>query len=344
MPENQSYFEPQPFNGSFEGKDVVSVEQFTSREEIEYLFSLADRMKTRVEAKIQGEELENFTIAELFYQPSTRTFTSFQAAALWLGCRRIVAIPGMDAYSSLVKGESLPDTIRTIEQTTAADLIILRHPNDDSSKEAAFYATMPVINAGAGKIEHPTQAILDLYTIYKELGAPDGLNVVMLGDLKYGRTIKSLAKLLALADKKIQISFVSPNKLRMPAEEVQKLKAKGVGVYETEDLKEVLPTADVLYVTRLQREWFEKEGKMKLYHQLKGAYKITPEILKIAKKEMIILHPLPRVGEITYEVDKDTRAAYFKQMRNGLYTRMALLAAVLGKGEKSWQKKEVLKK
>lgn len=225
---------------SLKGKDVISVEQFTSREEIDFLFSVADQMRTKVEAKIQGEELKDSTVAELFYQPSTRTFTSFQAAALWLGCQRIIEIPGMEAYSSAVKGESLRDTIRSIEQTTAADLIILRHPEDRSSEEAAFYAKVPIINAGSGKKEHPTQAILDLYTIQQELGRIENLEVVMLGDLKYGRTTKSLAKLLALVDKNTKVSLVSPEALRMPAELVNDLKEKGLEIYETENLKEVL--------------------------------------------------------------------------------------------------------
>jgi aspartate carbamoyltransferase len=317
--------------GDFKGKDIISVDQFTDPQEIEFIFQIARQMRESVEAKKQRRELADSTLVELFYQPSTRTFTSFQAAALWLGCRRLIAIPGMAAYSSAVKGESLIDTIRTVEQTTAADLIILRHPDDNSSERAALCARVPVINAGSGKKEHPTQAILDLYTIQQELGRLNNLHVVMLGDLKYGRTVKSLAKLLALVDRGNRISLVSPKLLRMPDKLVAQLKKKGVEVYQTEDLAEVLPQADVLYVTRIQKEWFAAEGKLDLYQKLKGGYDINLEILKKAKKKMIVMHPLPRVGEIAYEVDADSRAAYFRQMRNGLYTRMALLAAVLGK-------------
>lgn len=323
--------DPRPFNGEFEGASVVSVDQFTSRDELEAIFHVADLMRPRVRAQIQGTELRDSTIAILFYQPSTRTFGSFKMAATWLGSQRILDIHEMAQFSSAVKGESLEDTIRTIEEISGANLIILRHPADDSSAIAASAASVPVINAGSGTREHPTQAILDLYTIRQELKGMDGLHVAMLGDLKYGRTIKSLARLLALAGSGNQISFVSPEALKAPPELVVELKRKGVFVYETENLASVLPSVDVLYVTRLQKEWFEASGQMELYNQLKGAYDITPEVMKQAKEKMIVMHPLPRVGEIAYEVDSDPRAAYFRQMRNGLYTRMALLALVLGK-------------
>lgn len=324
-------FVPEKIDGDFFGKDFISVEQITSRGEVECLFRVAEVMRKSVEARRQRNDLRDKTVVELFYQPSTRTFASFLAAARWLGCQRVVAIPGMGAYSSAVKGESLPDTIRTIEETTAPDLIILRHPVDNSSEEAAFYAQAPVINAGSGKKEHPTQAILDLFTIYQELGKMDGLHVAMLGDLKYGRTVKSLAKLLAIVAKDTKISLVSPEILKMPWDLVRDLRMRGMEVYETENLDEILPAVDVLYVTRVQKEWFEAAGKMALYHKLKGAYEVTPETLKMAKEDMVVMHPFPRVGEIAYEVDSDPRAAYFRQMRNGLYTRMALLALILGK-------------
>lgn len=353
-------FNPEPFNGSFDGKHIISVEQFTRREEIDFLFSVADRMKARVEAKIQGDELKDASVAVLFYQPSTRTFTSFQAAAMWLGCQRVTAIPGMKAYSSAVKGESLRDTIRTIEQTTAADLIILRHPEDNSSGEAAFYASVPIINGGSGRETHPTQAILDFYTIQKEMGRMDDLVVTMTGDLRNGRTIKSLSKLLTLAGQRIKFNFLSPEVLKMPREVVNYLKSKGAEIFEgnSGELEKTLTETDVLYVTRVQKEWFVKQALERLktvllpefgkfeegileglakelgerdYQKAVEGYVIDSEKLEKAKKEIIVMHPLPRVGEIAYEVDSDPRAAYFRQMRNGLYTRMALLAAVLGK-------------
>lgn len=321
-------FTPIPFNGSFKGKDVISTEQFTSKKEINYLFKIADKMKKRVETKNPGKELKDVTVAILFYQPSTRTFSSFQAAAFWLGCRRIIAIPGMEAYSSAIKGESLPDTIRTIEQTMAADLIILRHPENTSSQQAAFYAQVPIINAGSGTKEHPTQAILDLYTIKEELGTLDGFNIIMLGDLKNGRTIKSLAKLMAVVAPRTKITFVAPKSLEAPADFIKGLKNKGLAVKETDELDKVLPTADILYVTRIQKEWFKDPTE---YQQVCGSYVINPKLMKKAKKNMIVMHPLPRVNEIHPSFDSDLRATYFRQMRNGLYTRMALLVAVLGK-------------
>ncbi|MDO8503651.1 MAG: aspartate carbamoyltransferase [bacterium] len=329
----QEQEEIEPFNGTFLGKDVISVDQFTSKKELELLFLTADKMRKSVESKAKRKDLEHRTVAELFYQPSTRTFTSFQAAAKWLGCPRVIAIPGMEAYSSAVKGESLEDTIRTIEQTTAADLIILRHPDDDSAEKAAQIAQIPVVNAGSGKREHPTQGILDLYTIRQELGRIDNLHVVMLGDLKQGRTVKSLSKLLALAGSNIKITFVSPTSLKMPEEIIKKLVSRGVEIHETENLDNALPQADILYVTRIQKEWFEKEDKMSQYQKLVGIYTITPDTLKSAKQNMVLMHPLPRVGEISYEVDSDPRAAYFRQMRYGLYTRMALLSLILGENK-----------
>lgn len=319
----------EPFNGTFLGKDVISVDQFTSKKELELLFLTADKMRKSVESRAERKDLEHRTVAELFYQPSTRTFTSFQAAAKWLGCPRVIAIPGMAAYSSAVKGESLEDTIRTIEQTTAADLIILRHPADDSAEKAAQIAQIPVVNAGSGRREHPTQAVLDLYTIRQELGRTDNLHVVMLGDLKQGRTVKSLSKLLALNGKGIKVGLVSPKSLKMPEEIIKRLVSCGTEVYERESLDGVLSSADVLYVTRIQKEWFEKEGKMREYKKLAGVYKITRDTLKSAKPDMVVMHPLPRVGEISSEVDSDERAAYFRQMRYGLYTRMALLSLIL---------------
>ena len=313
---------------TFFKKDFISVEQLKDRKQLLSIFRLADKMKKAVEKKQLRSSLKNFCIIELFYQPSTRTFTSFMAASKFLGAITI-PIHGMQAYSSAVKGESLPDTIRTVEQTTACDLIILRHPDNESSKIAAKYASVPIINAGSGSKEHPTQALLDLYTILQNFKKLENLKVVLLGDLKYGRTTKSLAKLLSIYTSKIKIFLVSPKDLKMPSEEIKKLKSKGVSVREFEKLDPIISQADVLYVTRIQKEWFEKEGKVALYNKLKNAYLIDNKIMKKAKKKMILIHPLPRVGEIAQEVDKDPRALYFEQMRNGLYIRMALLRLIL---------------
>ena len=324
-------YEVETFEGGFAGKDMVSINQFTKLDQIEKLFRVAKRMERVVKSKKGSRILEDVTMAELFYQPSTRTFTSFLAAARWLGCHRVIAIPGMTAYSSVTKGESLRDTIQSIEQTTACDVIVMRHPENNSAYEAAHYASVPVLNGGSGKLEHPTQAVLDLYTIYRRMGKMKGLKVGMLGDLKYGRTVKSLAKILTVVDKNPDLTFISPKVLEMPREEIKLLKQRGVKVTETSDLEKVLGRLDVLYATRIQKEWFKTPAQKRLYNKLKGQYDITLKLLKKAKKKMIIMHPLPRVGEIAYEVDEDPRAAYFEEMRMGVYTRMALLALLTGK-------------
>lgn len=309
-------------------KSLISVEQLTHPQAIEFLFKLADQMEKRVKRKIAGQELKDSTLAILFFQPSTRTFTSFSAAAQWLGNQRLIALPGMGAYSSTIKGESLPDTIKTIEQTVSADLIILRHPDDNSCQIAAHAAHVPIINAGSGKKEHPTQALLDLYTIKKKRKTLDHLKIIMLGDLRNGRTIKSLSKLLALTAKDVEIFFISPPQLRAPRHLIRQLKKKGVKIREDKHLETFLPQADVLYVTRIQKEWFPSQEE---YLKLKGSYKITPATLKKASSQMILMHPLPRVDEIDIRCDHDPRAVYFEQVRNGLYIRMALLASILGK-------------
>jgi aspartate carbamoyltransferase len=225
-------------------------------------------------------------------------------------------------YSSVSKGESLPDTVRTLE--CYADVIVLRHPEVGAAALAAKYASKPIINAGDGVGEHPTQALLDLFTIREELGTLDGLTVTLLGDLKYGRTVH--ARLLALYGAKLR--YVSPPQLPMPAALVAELDAAGVEQQVTERLEDVLPDSDVLYVTRVQRERFEDPA---LYEAVRGAYVITPDTMRAARQRMILMHPLPRVGEISMDVDDDPRAAYFRQMSYGMFVRMALLAMVLGK-------------
>ena len=228
-------------------------------------------------------------------------------------------------YSSVSKGESLPDTIRTLE--CYADVIVLRHPETGSAAIAAKAAKKPIINAGDGVGEHPTQALLDTFTIMEEIGRLDNLNVTMLGDLKYGRTVHSLARLLSNFSN-IKLNYVSPDILKMPKEVMEEVAAKNVPQAEYSSLEKVLPETDILYVTRVQKERFEDPAD---YEKVKGAYVIDPEIMKAAKKEMAVMHPLPRVGEISPDFDDDPRAAYFRQMEYGLYVRMALLAMVLGK-------------
>jgi aspartate carbamoyltransferase catalytic subunit len=227
-------------------------------------------------------------------------------------------------YSSVTKGESLPDTIRTLE--SYADAIVLRHPEVGASEVAAEYARKPIINAGDGVGEHPTQALLDLYTIWTDLGTLDGLHVAMVGDLRYGRTVHSLARLLSLYD--VEMTFISPELLRLPLDVMNDVKAANRTADERYDVHEIVDQVDVLYVTRVQRERFADQAQ---YDSVKDLYVITPELMENAKERMVVMHPLPRVGEISYAVDDDPRAAYFRQMENGMYIRMALLAAVLGK-------------
>lgn len=300
------------------GQDVLTVKQY-STEDLKYIFGVAHEMREMVARIGTFDLLKGKILANLFYEPSTRTSSSFTAAMERLG-GSVIPINEVK-YSSVSKGESLPDTIRTLE--CYADVIVLRHPEVGASAIAAKYAKKPVINAGDGVGEHPTQALLDLFTIVEELGEPDGKTVTMLGDLKYGRTVHSLAKLLALFD--VKLNYVSPNILKMPKEIIDEIT---VPQSEHENLEDVLPETDVLYVTRVQKERFENPAD---YEKAAGAYVIEPEIMKQAKDEMIVMHPLPRVNEISMDFDDDPRAAYFRQMEYGLYVRMALLAMVLGK-------------
>ena len=305
------------------GKDIISVKQF-GRNDLEYVFGVAHEMRGMVERVGTFDLLKGKILANLFYEPSTRTSSSFTAAMERLG-GSVIPINEV-RYSSVSKGESLPDTIRTLE--CYADVIVLRHPETGSAAIAAKAARKPVINAGDGVGEHPTQALLDTFTIFEELsgGSVDGMTVTMLGDLKYGRTVHSLARLLSLF--KVKINYVSPEILRMPREVMDEVGEKSIPQAEFSSLNDVLPETDVLYVTRVQKERFEDPAE---YDKVKGAYVIDPEIMKAAKQEMIVMHPLPRVGEISVDFDDDPRAAYFRQMEYGLYVRMALLAMVLGK-------------
>ncbi|MBN1147589.1 MAG: aspartate carbamoyltransferase [Anaerolineales bacterium] len=305
----------------FYGKDILSVKQF-KRPDLDYIFGVAHEMQEMVARVGTFDLLKGKILANLFYEPSTRTSSSFTSAMERLG-GSVIPISEV-RYSSVAKGESLPDTVRTLE--CYADVIVLRHPEVGASALAAQYARKPIINAGDGVGEHPTQALLDLFTILEELEQVDGLTVTLLGDLKYGRTVHSLARLLSLYQ--VKLNYVSPEILRMPQEVVAELNALGVPQAEYATLDEALPQADVLYVTRVQKERFEDQSD---YESVRGAYVITPETLERAKERMIVMHPLPRVGEISMEVDADPRAAYFRQMEYGLYVRMALLAMVLGK-------------
>jgi len=358
--ETEEYYEnPKPFNGNFEGADILSVEQFTQREEVERIFAVADEMRRCVENRISRSDLDGQSVALLFYQPSSRTYSSFHAATQRLGASYETPMHGMTAYSSAVKGESLADTIRTFHATTAADIIVLRHPDDNSSEIAAHFSPVPVINAGSGRKEHPTQAVLDTVTVNSELGRIDGLVVTATGDLRNGRTIKSFAKLLAIAGEGVTFNFISPEVLKMPESVIKQLEINGatVNVGSNGDLDYAIEQSDVLYVTRIQDEWFVQQALEDIvealgdkahdippeklleiakpvgqseYSKAVTGYVIDEERMKIAKQHMIVVHPLPRVTEISPRIDKDPRSAYFRQMRYGLYSRMALLSMING--------------
>ncbi len=301
----------------FQGRDITSIEDFT-REEIDYILKTA---KTMEPLAAKGTDmLKGKILANIFFEPSTRTRLSFEAAMLKLGGN---TIGFADAESTSVKkGENLSDTIRTVENY--ADIIALRHPLEGAAKLAADFAKIPIINAGSGAEEHPTQALVDLYTIQKEKQKIDGLKVTLIGDLRYGRAVHSLAYALSLYN--IELSLVSPELLRMRREVLRGIQNK-ITVSETENLEKTLPQTDVLYVTRIQKERFPDQAE---YAKVKGTYRIDLKILANAKKELIILHPLPRVDEIAPEVDAAPQARYFQQVWNGIVVRMALLALVLG--------------
>ncbi|MBU3957267.1 aspartate carbamoyltransferase [Patescibacteria group bacterium] len=307
----------------FKGEHIISVDQFTP-EKIDYLFGVTRKMREIVETIGSTDSLKGKILANLFYEPSTRTSSSFTAAMERLG-GSVIPINEV-RYSSVAKGENLPDTVRTL--ACYADIIVLRHPEVDSAKLAAEYSPVPVVNAGDGPGEHPTQALLDLFTIVDKFGRVEGKHIVMVGDLKYGRTVHSLAKLLSIQDR-VKITFVSPKDLKMPPEILFRLREKRIDFQEVEELESTISSADVIYLTRVQKERFENQEE---YEKVKNKYVVTPETLTLAKKEMILMHPLPRIYELSMAVDKDPRAVYIReQMRNGMYVRMALLAAVLGK-------------
>lgn len=307
--------------GEMTGESILSVDQFNP-EKIEYIFARAREMREMVKHAGGSDLLHGHVLACLFYEPSTRTSSSFIAAMERLGGSVIPITSGVQ-FSSVSKGETLADTIRTLEQY--ADAIVLRHPQIGSAKSASDYASVPVINAGDGPGEHPTQALLDLFTIREELGQIDGLQIAMVGDLRYGRTVHSLTKLLTHYN--VSLRFVSPEILRLPLKVMNHVIDAGIDSRETHDVADVIETADVLYVTRVQKERFSDLAQ---YEEVKNHHEITPELLQKAKEKMVVMHPLPRVGEIHYAVDNDPRAAYFRQVQNGMYIRMALLAAVLG--------------
>jgi aspartate carbamoyltransferase len=306
--------------GSYDGKHILKVAQF-SRKDLHYIFTVAHEMRTTTKRSGSIDLLKGKILAALFFEPSTRTACSFNTAMERLGGS---VMQVNIQQSAVVKGESLSDTIRTLE--SYFDAVVIRHSGAVMS-EVAEYCQKPIINAGDGVGEHPTQALLDIFTIREELGTVNGLIVTMVGDLKNNRMVHSLARLLSLYQG-VKIFYVSPEALRMPPEIIQELTAKGIEQKECSTLEEVLPRTNVLYVTRVPKERFADTA---LYERVKDTYTITPATLRKAPENMIIMHPLPRLHEISPEVDSDPRAAYFRQAENGMYIRMALLAMLLGK-------------
>ena len=303
------------------GKDILRTDTI-SDQELELILSTAVRFESKLKAKGRLDNMAGQIMAALFFEPSTRTRLSFESAMLRLGGGAItVADP---KTSSAAKGESLADTARTV--SGYADVIVMRHPQTGSAQEAADAVEVPVINAGDGSGQHPTQALLDAYTIQKEKGSLERLTMTLVGDLKHGRTIHSLVYLLARFG--VRFLFVSPPSLEMPAEITAELRKMGADVSESTDLAAAMRESDVVYMTRIQRERFTDPAE---YERLKGSYVLDMAMVRQAKRGIIVLHPLPRVKEIATEVDTYEGAAYFRQTVNGVFVRMALLALVTGR-------------
>uniref|UniRef100_A0A673MGQ3 Multifunctional protein CAD n=1 Tax=Sinocyclocheilus rhinocerous TaxID=307959 RepID=A0A673MGQ3_9TELE len=302
------------------GQHILSVRQF-SKEQMSHLFNVAHTLRLMVQKERPLDILKGKVMASMFYEVSTRTCSSFAAAMHRLGGS---VVHFNESTSSTQKGESLADSVHTMSCYT--DVIVLRHPIPGAVESAARHCRRPVINAGDGVGEHPTQALLDIFTIREELGTVNGMTITMVGDLKHGRTVHSLARLLT--QYRITLRYVAPKDLSMPAEIIDFVASKGIKQEEFNSIEEALPETDVLYMTRIQKERFASEEE---YKACFGQFILTPHIMTGAKRKMVVMHPLPRVNEISVEVDTDPRAAYFRQAENGMYIRMALLATVLGR-------------
>ncbi len=304
-------------SNSFFQKDIVSIRDF-DKQKFETIFDATDKI-IKMNPNERRELARGKTLGYLFFEPSTRTRLSFEAAMASLGGTSIGIADA--SSSSAKKGESLADTVRIM--ALYSDVLVLRHQFDGSSRFAAEVSPKPMINAGSGTEEHPTQAILDLYTIRKEKKKIDGLKIGIVGDLKYGRTVYSL--LYALGNYKVDVHLISPPTLKIRADSTYEIK-KRLSYTESTDLEERLDEFDVLYVTRIQKERFADAEE---YVKVKGSYKIGPDMLKKMKDDSIIMHPLPRLDEISPEVDSTKHAKYFKQAEYGKDTRAALLALIL---------------
>jgi aspartate carbamoyltransferase catalytic subunit len=307
-----------------EFRHVLSTTQFQNKDLLHQLFLLADEMERNNKDGRLFQSLQGKVMAALFYEPSTRTRFSFESAMNRLG-GRVITTESATQFSSVTKGETLEDTIRILG--SYADVIVLRHFEVGSAGRAAKISSCPVINAGDGPGEHPTQALLDLYTIYREKGRIDGLNIALIGDLLYGRTIHSLLDLLSIFDN-IHIHLVSPKELALPERYKEMLLEKNVSFSEHKEMDGVLSKTDVLYVTRVQKERF---ASLEEYERVKDCCVVNETVLEKLPHDAIVMHPLPRVNEIAPGVDADPRAAYFRQAANGLFVRMALLELLFGR-------------
>ncbi|MBI2798467.1 aspartate carbamoyltransferase [Candidatus Saccharibacteria bacterium] len=294
---------------------VISIKQFSDTKKLDGIFSLAAEFQN-TEPHRYPQSLQNKIVANLFYEPSTRTRFSFETAALNLG-GRVISTENGSEYSSTKKGESLEDTIRTINQY--ADVIVMRHPMVGSAKLAADHSRVPIINAGDGGGEHPTQGLLDLFTIRQAKGKIDGLKVVAVGDTLHSRTIHSLIDMLKLYN--TELYLVAPKELQMSKQELEPYLGRSK-ITQLDSYDDVLNGADVMYVNRVQEERFADRAE---FERLRSSFCVTNDTLKRMKDDAVIMNPLPRVNEIHPEVDNDPRAIYFEQARNGVYIRMALL-------------------
>jgi aspartate carbamoyltransferase catalytic subunit len=301
-------------------KDVVSIMDF-SKDEIEGILDLAEEMVPYAKGEKTKRTLDGKILGNLFFEPSTRTKLSFESAAYRLGCN-VLDVSEM-SMTSMAKGETLADTIKIVD--SYCDAIVLRHPFEGAAKLASKFSENPVINAGDGAGSHPTQTLLDLFTMRRAKGSLDGLNITLVGDLKYGRTVHSLARALTKFD--MNITLVSPPELKMPEDIVDQLSKSGC-LHRTDTfLDSAIKDADVLYVTRIQRERFPDPSE---YQRVAGTYRVDNALLENGKSDMIVMHPLPRVTEIAPEVDQTRHAKYFEQAANGVPVRMALLNAIMG--------------
>ncbi len=298
------------------GRSLVSITDYT-KEEIIHILDMAEEFEKNQRQKI----LDGYVISSLFFEPSTRTRLSFESAVQYLG-GSVIGFASADT-TSVRKGESLKDTILTV--SNYSDLIIMRNPIDGSARYASEVSPVPIINAGDGANQHPTQCLLDLYSIRKTQGSLDNIHIAMIGDLKYGRTVHSLVQALSLFG--ATFHFVSPESLKMPSSVKTWIKKAGLEYHQYTDIMDIMPIADILYMTRIQGERFPDPLE---YEKVKNLYILENSMLAPSKETMRVLHPLPRVNEITEDVDDNPKAYYFQQAKNGVYVRQALLAAILG--------------